>query len=413
MTTFRASKGQLASALTELNKFTDRIPPNLLQPFILNAGAGDQTRVLARRKNSIIMAKSSIENALTPVLERFNSTLRIAQDSDPSAENIDNFYAFWQEHKGNEIENKAHSVIAILNEQLLSTEELEKQIQSSPVDTPDENSTQQDTKSASPASQFDKPPPGLENLPYNALAEPHAHTHNVRTTRIINTGVPELVLMPNANNRSPETANVPRNNVITAAKSSPAYQEWYQQPIQLRKLELTPFDGDISQFHDFWCTFDTAVHSNPNLTTSAKYLYLKSLLKGDSALILKGFQSTPENYPIVIDALKRRYDRPNHTRTLLHKQMVDLPPSTYNASTLRNTLCQLQAIIAQLNKLEDNSTATSTINIVRRKFPLQIQQQLAKREYNAGTAWTLADILDCLDRIVAEYEAMQDYNPIP
>ncbi|KAL6730468.1 hypothetical protein Aduo_001443 [Ancylostoma duodenale] len=65
MATFRASKSQLASALTELNKFTDRIPANLLQPFILNAGAGVQIRVLVRRKNSIITAKSSIENALT------------------------------------------------------------------------------------------------------------------------------------------------------------------------------------------------------------------------------------------------------------------------------------------------------------------------------------------------------------
>ncbi|KAK5976629.1 hypothetical protein GCK32_001201 [Trichostrongylus colubriformis] len=54
-------------------------------------------------------------------------------------------------------------------------------------------------------------------------------------------------------------------------------------PIQLRRLELPTFDGDVTQFYDFWCRFETAVHNNDSLSPSTKFIYLADSSRGSAA----------------------------------------------------------------------------------------------------------------------------------
>ncbi|VDO48916.1 unnamed protein product [Haemonchus placei] len=59
------------------------------------------------------------------------------------------------------------------------------------------------------------------------------------------------------------------------------------QPIQLRRVELPNFDGDITQYHDFWSSFRTAVHYKDALSPATKFIYLTNSLKGSAALMIR------------------------------------------------------------------------------------------------------------------------------
>ncbi|WKX88366.1 hypothetical protein Q1695_008199 [Nippostrongylus brasiliensis] len=108
-------------------------------------------------------------------------------------------------------------------------------------------------------------------------------------------------------------------------------------PIQLGKLKLEPIEGDITQFRRFWSTFELAVDSDPTISTVYKFLYLRSLLKGEAQIVLQDLDPDECNYHELVDTLKKRYDRPHRTRAVLHRQLQQLPPTGPSASDLRNT----------------------------------------------------------------------------
>ncbi|KAK6011388.1 hypothetical protein OSTOST_23532 [Ostertagia ostertagi] len=129
------------------------------------------------------------------------------------------------------------------------------------------------------------------------------------------------------------------------------------QPIQLRKLELPVFDGDLTQFHDFWCRFKTAIHDNDSFDPSK-----------------------PENYHLAIQALKKRYDRPQFTHNLFH------------------------------HRFEDTTTSLSLMKLIKSKFPRDTQLEVNRLEHRSGKKWTLPDLLDGLNEVIEEFEKLDDYS---
>ena len=60
--------------------------------------------------------------------------------------------------------------------------------------------------------------------------------------------------------------------------------------VQLPKLQLPTFDGNIMNWAQFWAQFRTAVDSNPDLTQEHKLAYLRDAIKDPSikALLFSG-----------------------------------------------------------------------------------------------------------------------------
>ncbi|KAK6741899.1 hypothetical protein RB195_009646 [Necator americanus] len=107
--------------------------------------------------------------------------------------------------------------------------------------------------------------------------------------------------------------------------SSPPYTAADTINVQLRKVELPTFDGDFSTYNDFWAKFKTAVHDNPSLSTAVKFIYPSSSLKGSAALVVQGYDITnPSNYHLAIEALRRRYDRPQFTHNFFLQKIREL-----------------------------------------------------------------------------------------
>ena len=81
--------------------------------------------------------------------------------------------------------------------------------------------------------------------------------------------------------------------------------------IQLPRIEVPTFDGNILNWRVFWEQFESSIHNKPHLTDSDKLTYLRDALKDSPAKnTIIGLTQTAESYSEAIRCLQERYDRP-------------------------------------------------------------------------------------------------------
>ena len=90
--------------------------------------------------------------------------------------------------------------------------------------------------------------------------------------------------------------------------------------VNLPRIEVPTFDGNILNWRLFWEQFDSAIHSKHTLTDSDKLTYLRDALKGGPAKSVIGgrLTQTSASYEEAIKCLQIRYDRPR----VLHQAHV-------------------------------------------------------------------------------------------
>lgn len=95
--------------------------------------------------------------------------------------------------------------------------------------------------------------------------------------------------------------------------------------------------------------YEAAVHSDERYANIDKFNSLKSKLTGDALEAIAGYQLSNENYPVVVDVLKRRFGNRQHIVEAHYHNLSKLPPATNQVSSL----CQCcDAIERSLRSLE-------------------------------------------------------------
>ncbi len=79
-------------------------------------------------------------------------------------------------------------------------------------------------------------------------------------------------------------------------------------PVKPPRLQLKSFFGDHLRWHEFWDSFSISIHNNTQLDAIGKFLYLKSLIKGDAEKVIAGFSLTEIHYKQAIHALQDRFE---------------------------------------------------------------------------------------------------------
>ncbi|KAK6744354.1 hypothetical protein RB195_011201 [Necator americanus] len=364
MSTLRGCKARLTNAINNLTRLVNSANSNYPTVFRSDAHPAVQLRTLQRRIEDMGNAKISIEIALETFQQRHEHAISFIENQPNAIELMDAFDIYWRDHKGDEMEPTATATIFALDDLIRKETELADMLRT--------------TISASTTPQYN---------PTNTTDEP------MDVTSI-------------------------RNPTLTpphmSGGSSPPYPAADTMNVQLRKVELPTFDGDFSTYYDFWAKFKTAVHDNPSLSTAAKFIHLSSSLKGSAALVVQGYDITnPSNYHLAIEALRRRYDRPQFTHNFFLQKLENLPASSAAASSQRDTLCQIQACILQLNRFEDTSTSLSLKKLIRSKFPRETQLEVNRMEHRSGTIWKMHEFLAGIDVFIQELEKLDDSHCPP
>ncbi|KAK6021109.1 zinc knuckle, partial [Ostertagia ostertagi] len=183
------------------------------------------------------------------------------------------------------------------------------------------------------------------------------------------------------------------------------------QTVQLPKLELPDFSGDMSAFPDFWELYSVAIHSNPTLSPATKFIHLKSKLKGKAKDLIASVRLSPENYQEAIDLLLSTYNRPQVLRNRLVEELEMLPPADSTPTDQRSTLCKIKAIWVQLKNLKEQPGSTTTMRIIRSKFPQKTREKVGEMRQK-NDEWTAEELILAFDQVIDRLEIMEDNDPL-
>ena len=127
-----------------------------------------------------------------------------------------------------------------------------------------------------------------------------------------------------SNNASHNNTNTTLPITTTPVNSVPSQLTLPKLP----KLELPKFSGKVTEWSSSWDLYNTAIHSNVNMSKVNKFNYLFSLLEGNAARSIKGLTLTSANYDAAIEILQERFGKTQQIIAAHMDQILQIPACT-------------------------------------------------------------------------------------
>ena len=215
---------------------------------------------------------------------------------------------------------------------------------------------------------------------------------------------------PPTSPRPPRTATPtpPRDSgpTDTAATTSGSTTTSTPSRMKLPKITLPTFDGSYTKWCTFWDSYESAVHSNPELTDIVKFNYLQSLLQKSAKESIAGLALTAVNYKEAIEILTKRFgDKSQITARHMEALMsIEAVTSNSNLPALRHLYDTLETHIRGLQSLgiPQSSYGALLSPVLLTKLPQETKLILSRKVTN--DQWELGPILEAL---LAEIEARE------
>ena len=166
---------------------------------------------------------------------------------------------------------------------------------------------------------------------------------------------------------------------------------------KLPKLQLPKFSGRVTEWNSFWDSFDSAIHSNPNISNVSKFNYLQSLLEGSASRAIKGLTLTSANYDNAISILKERYGKTQQTIAAHMDEILKIQAcNTDRTSQLRYVYDKISVHVRGLASLGVSSEqyGSMLIPIIMSKIPNEIRLVIARK--NTAKVWNIDELLDTI-----------------
>jgi len=108
--------------------------------------------------------------------------------------------------------------------------------------------------------------------------------------------------------------------------------------VNLPKLVIPQFSGNLLEFSQFWSLFETSIHKNDSITDSEKMSYLISLLKDEALQSIVGFPVSDANYAECIKILKARYGKTENLVKVHFDKMRHSQPLSSDSNSIKKFL---------------------------------------------------------------------------
>ncbi|GFY41574.1 integrase catalytic domain-containing protein [Trichonephila inaurata madagascariensis] len=107
-----------------------------------------------------------------------------------------------------------------------------------------------------------------------------------------------------------------------------ALENMFQEKVQINlpKLSIKKFYGEMSQWLTFWNSFESAIHKNTSLDKISKFNYLKAFLGGTALQTVEGFAITSANYDSAIEMLENRFGNKEILIKTYMNRILNIPP---------------------------------------------------------------------------------------
>jgi len=153
--------------------------------------------------------------------------------------------------------------------------------------------------------------------------------------------------------------------------------------VKLPKISLPHFRGNLMRWPAFWDSFNSAVHTNDQLSEIDKFNYLRSLLEGVAYDAIAGLALSASNYGEAVEILKKRF---GNRQLIISKHMesllgVNAVTSDSHLRDLRRLYDQAEANIRSLKALgvEPESYGTMLSSVLLNKLPPDIRLIVSRK----------------------------------
>lgn len=154
---------------------------------------------------------------------------------------------------------------------------------------------------------------------------------------------------------------------------------------------------------------EIVVHQKTKYYGVTKFNFLNSRLAVEAKALLQGVVPTNNNYPVVIDLLKKPFGQPKKIIMAQMRVLVSLSKPTTNRVGLRKFVDCLESYIRGLDALQKTTDTYGDllVYILLDKIPADLRRSLARQ---TGTVdW---DLMSLQAALVKEKETMEDCNEL-
>ncbi|XP_015189758.1 PREDICTED: uncharacterized protein LOC107073575 [Polistes dominula] len=167
---------------------------------------------------------------------------------------------------------------------------------------------------------------------------------------------------------NPNNSN--ENNDITKTRD---------QQIQLRRLEIPRFDGNIGKWIPFKSSLLTLVDARSDISDLEKHVYFRDSFPGEALQTIEHYQLTGEKYKDAWGALLRAFDVPRILLARVIDALIDIPrPKAGSAKDVTAFLNELRSHISTLETFNESSVAWQ-VRLAERALPPEMLQEWNKQ----------------------------------
>ncbi|XP_012147801.1 uncharacterized protein LOC105663464 [Megachile rotundata] len=172
----------------------------------------------------------------------------------------------------------------------------------------------------------------------------------------------------------------------------------------LRKIEITPFNGNPINWHSFHDIFKSSVHDDKELIGLEKFHLLKNALCGEVSAIVESLEASESNYLVAWDLLCKRYNNPRNIINAHLKHLFDLPETTQ--PTALNLIQLAEQAQVHFNALQAVSNPTELwntflIHVVASKLGKNVRDRWERTLKNEEVP-TFKQLLNFINKLACE-----------
>lgn len=172
--------------------------------------------------------------------------------------------------------------------------------------------------------------------------------------------------------------------------------------LSLPEIKLPTFNGSVGNWASFRDMFNVLIHDNSDLHSIQKFLYLKSCLAEEAALLVQHLPLTSSNYEVAWNMLIETYSKAYSIVTYHLNNIINIQYDSNNhlislkylLTTLRTNLNALQSLNVDVKTWD-----IMLIHLIEAKLDMSLFKEWV-RKMNKKTLPTLLEFYDFLEEMI-------------
>ena len=178
--------------------------------------------------------------------------------------------------------------------------------------------------------------------------------------------------------------------------------------VNLPKIQLKKFSGNLLDWQNFWETFEHTIHKANYLNKIEKFNYLLSYLEGPAFRAIKGLSITEQNYDSAVKILRDRY---GDLQVIINSHMDKLlSVRTVQASDLKSLRGFYDFVTIHIRSLEglgydEDKYGGVLLPLLLKKLPKDLKLRWADK--CGQTQWKFSDLISFLEKEIHTREKVE------